>query len=266
MKRNRPEAVRYAVLPMLIYLILFCTLRAVLIEIMKNAAVAFSFDTDPYYPLWEKIAGTAVIGVSSACAVLPVMKDGRRHIMTMRARSMGAWITKRKDCRFLMGILPVGTVCLSALMNILLAGNGNPEAAYAPSAALPLEAAVYGILTPFVEELVFRGIVWYRLRTGFSSLQAALLSSFLFGIAHADLRQGLYAFVMGIVFALIYELTRRFEVPFLLHCTCNLAVLAASAAGWGKVLCSPTWILFFAVTAFIVLAYWGMRVYRKTTH
>ena len=266
MKRNRLENDWYAVRPMLLYLILFVAFRTVLYELINTAVVSSSYDLTSGYPVWYTVSETVVIGIASAGAALFVAREGRRHIMTLRVRSGSAWIAKRKDSSFLMGILPFGTVCLSALINILFADSGASASAGRPTAVLPLEAAVYGILTPFVEELVYRGIVWYRLRTGSSMIRAAVLSSLLFGIAHADLRQGFYAFVMGMVFSLSYELTFRFEVPFLLHCTCNLAVLAASAAGWGEVLGSPMWITFFAVTAFAVFAYWGMRVYKTRQH
>ena len=259
MKRNRMEAGWYAVRPLLLYLILFITIRTVLMELIRAAAVSSAYDALPDYPVWYAAAETAVIGIASAGAAFPLMRTGRRAVMAMRARSLGAFIAKRRDSRFLMGILPIGTVCLSALLNLLLSESGPAASVTASYAALPLEAAVYGILTPFTEELVYRGIVWYRLRKSFPALQAALLSSLLFGIAHADLRQGTYAFVMGIVFSLSYELTRRFEVPFLLHALCNLAVLAAAYAGWGEVLRSPMWIVFFAVTASAVFAYWRIR-------
>ena len=265
MKRNRIEAGWHAVLPLLIYLILFITIRSVLMELTGKAAVIFSYDALPDYPVWYTAAQTAVIGIASAGAALPLLREGKRAVMTLRAGSMSAFIARRRDSRFLMGILPIGTVCLSALLNLLLSESGPAASVAASYAALPLEAAVYGILTPFTEELVYRGIVWYRLRKGFPALQAALLSSLLFGIAHADLRQGTYAFVMGIVFSLSYELTHRFEVPFLLHALCNLAVLAAAYAGWGEVLRSPMWIVFFAVTASAVFAYWRIR-FERTKH
>ena len=55
-------------------------------------------------------------------------------------------------------------------------------------------------------------------------------------------------FLLGLVFAFTYELTRRFEVPFLLHSACNLAVLATNAAGWADLFRTPMWTIFFAVT------------------
>lgn len=265
MKRNRMEAGWYAVRPLLVYLILFVTIRTVLAELLDKAAAGFSYDALSDYPVWYMSAQTAVIGIASAGAALPLLREGKRTVMALRARSMNAFIAKRRDSRFLMGILPIGTVCLSALLNLLLSGRGEESLIVVSYAALPLEAAVYGILTPFTEELVYRGIVWYRLRKGFPALQAALLSSLLFGIAHADLRQGAYAFIMGMVFSLSYGLTYRFEVPFLLHALCNLAVLAASYAGWGEVLGSPMWGVFFAVTAFAVFAYWLVR-FKETKH
>ena len=126
--------------------------------------------------------------------------------------------------------------------------------------ALPPGAAVYGILTPFIEELLFRGIVCHRLRRGFMPLGSAVLSSLLFAAAHENIPQAVYGFVMGMVFALSYELTLRFEIPFLLHSTCNLCVLAASSAGWGRVLSSPAWLLFFAVGSLTAFGYWGFRL------
>ena len=265
MAGNKREIGWYAVRPLIIYLILFISIREILYGAAGAAASYFLFDPLSDDPPRYAVLTAAVTGFSCACAVLPLLKTGRRSVMTMRVKSVSAFITKRKDRRFLMGILPVGTLCLSALLNILLSGDGFPASAPVPPAALPVEAVVYGILTPFVEELVYRGIVWYRLRKGFSAMQAAVISSLLFGAAHGSLRQGAYAFLMGMVFSLSYELTRRFEVPFLLHSACNLAVLAAGSAGWAKILRSPMWSLFFAVTAAAVFSYWGMR-YHGSSH
>ena len=263
MTKNRTEAGWYAVRPLILYLLLFISIREILYWSIDTAAASVFHAQAMEDPSYYAFLGTAVTGFSSACAVLPLLKAGRRHILIMRVKSVSAWITKRKDRRFLMGILPAGTICLCALLNILLSGEGYPAPYPLPPAALPLEAAVYGILTPFVEELVYRGIVWYRFRKGFDALNAAVISSLLFGIAHAGLRQGTYAFLLGLVFAFTYELTRRFEVPFLLHSACNLAVLATNAAGWADLFRTPMWTIFFAVTAAAVFSYWGIRYHRS---
>ena len=260
MKRERPEYIWDAVRPFLIYNILFIAIRTVLSGILEYILLNPAQETVSVSLLWSEISQIAIIGITSVCAAIPLMGVGQRSIMIMRGRSEQAWITNRRDSRLLLSILPLGTLSLSVLLNLLLSESGASSEVPVSAAAIPAAAAVYGLLTPFIEELVYRGIVWYRLRKGFTPLQAALLSSLLFGVAHAQIRQGFYAFIMGTVFALSYEFTRRFEVPFLLHCTCNLTVLAASSAGYWELFRTPVWVVFFLTASLAVFVYWGMRI------
>ena len=263
MNRERLEIGWYAVRPFLFYMVLFITVRAILYRLLESALLTASADMTLYYEVWSDPVSIMIIGISSAAAAIPVLKEGRREIMLARRRSSRSWLEKRKDKGTLTGLLPFGTICLCAFCNLLL-GRWSREASVSLSPyAVPLGAAVYGILTPFIEELVFRGIVWHRLRRGFTPLESAFFSSLLFGISHENIPQGIYGFTMGMVFALSYEITRRFEVPFLLHCTCNLAVLTASAAGWGSVLTSPMWILFFAAGSAAVFGYLGHILHKS---
>ena len=259
MKRERVEIGWYAVRPSLYYLVLFITIRAILYRILESVLLTSDTDMALYYEVWSGTADILILGLSCAGAVIPVLSEGRREVMLARARSGMAWITRRKDSNLLIAVLPAGTICLSAFLNILLSQFSSGS--YTDPVSVPLAAAVYGFLTPFTEELVFRGIMYHRLRRGFSPAEAALISSLLFGFAHGNFLQGIYAAIMGIVFGLAYELTRRFEVPFLLHCTCNLAIWAAGRAGWGEVLRSPMWIIFFALGAAAVFVVWGKRLH-----
>ena len=260
MKRERLEIVWYAVRPLLFYMVLFITIREILLRSLEAALLAASYDMSAYYDLWNDAAGILILGISSAGAAIPLLKDARNEIMTVRRGRERAWIKKRRDCSMLLALLPAGTICLSALLNLLLSHFPGSGSANLQPVFLPLGAAVYGLLTPLIEEAVYRGIVFYRLRRGFPPSAAAVISSALFGAAHGNVPQAVYAFVMGLVFALAYELTRSFEVPFLLHSLCNLAVLSAGSAGWGEILYSPMWILFFAIGAILAFGYLGKRL------
>ena len=268
MNRERLENLWFAIRPLLIYSILFITVQAIAFRLMESLLLALHVDMTVYYAGYRVIAEMLILAAAVTAGLLPVLRDGQREIRKMQAGRDSAVLSAHEDRRMLGILMPVGTVCLSLSLNILLlsvgAMAGNSAGTYTvdeiTAASLPMAAVVYGILTPLAEELVYRGIVWHRLRRGFSPLEAAFWSSLVFGAAHANLRQGLYAFVMGMVFAMSFELTRRFEVPYLLHCSCNLAVLAASAAGWGEVLAHPMWILFFGVLAAAVFGYWGKRL------
>ena len=49
------------------------------------------------------------------------------------------------------------------------------------------------LIIPFAEELLYRGVVWKRLRMLFGNLPALILSAVLFGVMHVNLVQFLYA-------------------------------------------------------------------------
>lgn len=260
MNRERLEIGWYAVRPFLFYMVLFITVRAILYRLLESVLLTASADMTLYYEVWSDLADILIIGISSAAAAIPILKEGRMEIMTARRRSSRSWLEKRRDKGTLIGLLPFGTICLCAFLNLLLGRWSRNASVSLNPYAVPLGAAVYGILTPFIEELLFRGIIWHRLRRGFTPLGSALISSVLFAAAHGNIPQAVYGFVMGMIFALSYELTLRFEIPFMLHSTCNLCVLAASSAGWGRPLSSPAWIIFFAAGSAAAFGYWGQRL------
>ncbi len=91
-------------------------------------------------------------------------------------------------------------------------------------ASLFLVIAVWG---PLCEEIAYRGFVFrgYRKSAGF--WRAAILSAFLFGLVHMNLNQFIYAFVFGILLALLAEATGSIWPGFLYHMLFNaIAVFA----------------------------------------
>lgn len=83
---------------------------------------------------------------------------------------------------------------------------------------------LYCLLSPVIEEVLFRFIVYDLLfkHTGFPA--AAVISSFLFAAYHMNMVQGVYAFIMGMLFAALYHRDHRRAVPISLHIGANLAV------------------------------------------
>ncbi|MDO5703283.1 MAG: CPBP family intramembrane metalloprotease [Lachnospiraceae bacterium] len=73
-------------------------------------------------------------------------------------------------------------------------------------AASPVvQILVICIIGPIAEELLFRGIIYRRLRDYTGTAWAAVLSGILFGVIHGNLTQGVYAGIFGVVLALVYE-------------------------------------------------------------
>ena len=80
-----------------------------------------------------------------------------------------------------------------------------------------------GIFGPLVEEVLFRGMVFGKLRRVFSFWPAALISGAIFGLYHMNLVQGIYAGVFGIILAYVFEKTETIWGSYLLHALFNLS-------------------------------------------
>lgn len=92
--------------------------------------------------------------------------------------------------------------------------------------AFPLWAGIilYGIVSPVAEEIVFRGIVYNRMRRQYSLWISLLGSSMLFGLYHGNIVQAVYGFLLGLLIAVMYEKYGSFLVPVILHGAANIAV------------------------------------------
>ncbi len=92
------------------------------------------------------------------------------------------------------------------------------------SVIFPFGLFLYGIISPLAEEVVFRGIIYNRMKKHMPVMVSMILSSFLFGIYHGNAVQALYGFCMGMLIAYTYERFCDFFYAFLFHAAANIAV------------------------------------------
>ncbi len=154
-----------------------------------------------------------------------------------------------------------------ALLSQALSGAGNPmldSEKYAAvetiqySVPIGLGIVLYGIVSPIVEEMVFRGVIYSRIKKFYSVPRAVVASALLFGIFHANLPQFLYGTAMGILLALCYEYAGCFAAPVLMHMSANVFVfLMSQTEAWTGTLVTPLWgALSVALAAD---EFWGIR-------
>lgn len=121
------------------------------------------------------------------------------------------------------------------------------------------------LLTPFLEELLYRGVVYGRLcdmmildneektasgkkRERISRILAMIISALLFGVIHMNLVQFIYAAVLGIFLAWLMERTGHFYGALLAHMGANfLAVLRVETTVFSWMKLGTT--AFYAATA-----------------
>lgn len=136
----------------------------------------------------------------------------------------------------------------SALFNVLLGiipWNNMFEQQVTPEEAvffgIPLWARMlcYEVVAPVSEELLFRQVIYKRLRQISPIWPAVIISAVLFGLYHGNLVQGIYAFIMGILLALVYEWTGSLFAPIVFHMVANhLSDIAYEFEEVGKVVYS----------------------------
>lgn len=129
-------------------------------------------------------------------------------------------------------ILSILAASLALGMNILFSLSGLVEtsAAYQNVAdrqygvSFAVGLVIYGILSPIAEEVVFRGLLYNRLKKYFPIGVSIAVCGILFGFYHGNLVQGLYGSIMGIAITYIYEVYGTLASAMLFHAVANLSV------------------------------------------
>lgn len=113
----------------------------------------------------------------------------------------------------------------------------------------------YGILAPLGEEVVFRGVVYGQFKKVMKVPLAIVLSGLAFGLFHGNLVQAVYATVIGILLALVYEFYGTLIAPMVFHGIANLFVyIMLDLTSFGGAFLTPAaCIIFLALSAVSVV-------------
>lgn len=155
-----------------------------------------------------------------------------------KVRPISHVVKRRNDKRFFKDLACLLGFAVSAalFLNLFIARLGltGLSEAYKETAdiqySVPLVLGLvnYGILQPLEEELVFRGLVYGRMRKFFPSRLSIPVSALVFGAYHGNIVQLLYAFFMGCILAWAFEKYKSLKAPFILHAVVNVVVYLLS--------------------------------------
>ena len=170
--------------------------------------------------------------IGSVVAIPVVFADYKHDLMLTGRYKQKEVFTKKTWID--IGFVIVITLFLSvALNNIILMSplvsasqeyqNAN-DAFYGSTIGLELLGSA--LITPFLEELLHRGVVYGRLRRMTGFVPSVFISALIFAGLHFNIIQFIYAFLLGIVFALFMEKSNRLYPAVIAHVAANgLAVL-----------------------------------------
>lgn len=172
--------------------------------------------------------GRAACTTVTAVAVIPVAlwmycKDGRRA-ETGPQYSRGKLLVLGVLCFLFGGAL---NLLLSFLMQLTgisaMFSNATQEELLLSS--LAVQAAGMGLLIPIAEELIFRGLIYRRMKEFLPVRAAVVLSALLFSVYHGNPIQMIFAFPMALVLTILYERGGQFLFPVLFHMGANLTAV-----------------------------------------
>ncbi len=147
-----------------------------------------------------------------------------------KAKLQAKRLHPRRESVFTYLFLITASVGMSLGMNILLFLTGittssvsyQEVSASQYSVTVPLGLFIYGLAAPFAEELIFRGVLYNRIKKMFNVPVGIVLTAVLFAVYHGNMVQGLFAFFMGLVIAYLYEEFGFFYIPVAVHAIMNL--------------------------------------------
>lgn len=137
-------------------------------------------------------------------------------------------------------VVCIVAACLSVSLNNLILATKLEEqsAAYRRvnasffSSTFGVELLGTSLVTPILEEILYRGIVYERLKRCGKIRTAVFLSALIFGAMHFNLVQFLYAGLIGVFLAVVYETEGTILVPMLAHAVANAVAVARVETGF----------------------------------
>lgn len=82
-----------------------------------------------------------------------------------------------------------------------------------------------GICGPILEELMFRGIVYNKLKLFNKPMKSIILTSLIFGLVHNNIINAIYAFGVCFIFIYLYEKYKTLKAPILMHICLNTIII-----------------------------------------
>ncbi len=127
----------------------------------------------------------------------------------------------------------IGVSCLAYMVQLVAGEDSSYQSTSAVLYSAPLWLQIVGlcILVPIMEELLFRGVIYKRLREKAPFLRAALSSAILFSLLHSNTTQIISAFALGLILAYVYDKYGSFKAPVFTHMMVNLTAILGTYTG-----------------------------------
>ena len=138
---------------------------------------------------------------------LQIVKTIKSNIIIGIGLGLSAWVFNTGALSLLqeVGLFKEHFAIMENILSPLSEGN------------LFISVLTVGIIAPFTEEFIFRGVIFKTLNKNISILWTIIIQALFFGLFHGNLIQGTYATLLGLVFGYITYKTRSLWPSVVMH-------------------------------------------------
>lgn len=195
--------------------------------------LSFYQDQDATMKVVEKVTGivlryTTEIQGMTALITIPVMaflyyRDRKREKLKGIIPNKKASVIQYIPMLVMAGVLNIALnnlIMIGELSNYSVDYQETAKAFY--SASLGMQILCLGILVPIAEELVFRGLMYRRMREDTGFVISVIYSAVVFGLFHGNMVQMIFGTIMGLMLAYVCEKYGSVAAPITAHITVNM--------------------------------------------
>lgn len=271
-RATRWQKIRYVLTPFLLFMIVKSLAMFVLsmcVSLIPGEGVAawVLMNSNMLSAVINAIASLIGMGFVINDFLIEVVITGEYDMDAPVLKRVGAWIgqgwQQSKGKRFLYGLTMLLAISSALAMNIIISLLSVESERYDSVEAIQYSVPIwlglilYGVISPIAEEVIFRGLIYNRMKHYFRLWVSVIVSAVMFAGFHANLTQILYGIVMGILITLCYEWIGSFGAPLLFHMTANVFVFLFASVKLGNeamvILVSPIMVAVLITVSAVLL-------------
>lgn len=262
------EAVVRIIKPFLAYYVIYFITNVILTYLVNTISHKTGGVLETLLTEQEATVRAVIGGLAMLSGILPLFPAFRHEINCLDTKNSacvfhkhGENLNKIKKTLVTVTLAITSSLALNILFVLIrlteVSETYDRVSAHQYGVVLPVGLFLYGVVSPFAEEVVFRGIIYNRLKAFFGKQPVGkpmVLSALLFGIYHGNIVQMLYGFLMGMLIACIYERYGGFLYAFLFHAAANTAVyvITGNPYLYERFITPQDGLVFMGISAFLL--------------
>lgn len=113
-----------------------------------------------------------------------------------------------------------------------------------------------GICGPILEELLFRGILYNKLKEFNKPMTSIILCSIIFALTHFDIINSIYAFIVSFILIYLYEKYKTLKAPIIMHISLNSTIILMTGLIARNFIIFNSYLFIVSILILIILKYY----------